>query len=161
MGQKRYRMRFDFQLNVANPDEYAIAETIAWLKAGKLYSKTIRDGIRLITDLRAGSLAVLFELFPWVQAEFLEYMASIQPPKSDTEVELQQQLLRIEALLSPSGNSTPTSGRGGGKSMTPEPVANTMSEDNDDDLDLLTVKKSSTTGDVAQNFLNSLKQLQG
>ena len=71
MATKRYRMRFDFQLNVAKEDEYAIAEQIANLKSQGRYSKTVRDGIRLVSDLNDGNLDVLFELFPWVRAEFL------------------------------------------------------------------------------------------
>ena len=47
MATKRYRMRFDFQLNVAKDDENAIAEQIDELKSQALYSKTVRDGIRL------------------------------------------------------------------------------------------------------------------
>ena len=58
MATKRYRMRYDFQLNVTKDDEYAIAEQIHELKKQGLYSKTIRDGIRLVCDLRAGNLDV-------------------------------------------------------------------------------------------------------
>ena len=53
----------------------------------------------LMSDLRAGNLDVLFELFPWVRADFLEYMAAIQPQKSDTEMDILNNLARIETLL--------------------------------------------------------------
>ena len=58
MAAKRYRMRFDFQLNVAKDDEKAIAEQIGAFKGQGLYSKTIRDGISLVSDLRAGNLDI-------------------------------------------------------------------------------------------------------
>ncbi len=63
----RFRLRFTFWLDLNKPDENLIAEMIDDLKIGKLFAKTIRDGIRLIYDLRAGRLDTLFELFPWVQ----------------------------------------------------------------------------------------------
>lgn len=46
------------------PDDVALAVSIAKLKACRKFVKTIRDGIRLIEDLRAGRLDVLFALFP-------------------------------------------------------------------------------------------------
>lgn len=157
MATQRYRMRFDFQLNVNKEDEYAIAEQITMLKQQGLYSKTVRDGIRLVSDLRDGKLDVLFELFPWVRAEFLEYMASVQPPKSDTEVAIAQQLARIEELLASTeqtaSTTTKQSGAGGPKAMKVPPVAKPVF-DLDEEVEL-PLKKAKSSGASAQNFLNS------
>lgn len=60
-------------------EEAEIGETIEELKQERKFAPTIRDGIRLINDLRKGKLDVLFELFPWVRAEFMDYMREIQP----------------------------------------------------------------------------------
>ena len=79
MAKKSFRLRFTFWLDMHKSDEAAIAETIADLKSQRSFVSTIRDGIRLICDLRAGRLDVLFELFPWVRSEFLGYMNSLQP----------------------------------------------------------------------------------
>ena len=162
MATKRYRMRFDFQLNVAKDDEFAIAEQIAALKGQGRYSKTVRDGIRLVSDLHAGNLDVLFELFPWVRADFLEYMTSVQRPKSDTETHIQKQLARIEALLAHGETMPPTSrsasGVGGPKAMRVPPIAAPDVED--DDHDMLLISQAVSSSNATQNFLNSISRLQ-
>ncbi|MAS36297.1 MAG: hypothetical protein CL610_19995 [Anaerolineaceae bacterium] len=154
MATDRYRMRFDFQLNVAKDEEYAIDEQIGSLKKQGLYSKTVRDGIRLVSNLRDGNLDVLFELFPWVQAEFLEYVAGVQPEKSETERDIQQQLLRIEKLLATSEMEVRA---GGPKAMKVSTVAGPRL-DFDDNV-ALTRKKAKSSGNSAQNFLNSALNL--
>ena len=72
------RPRFSFWLNRDKEDDCSLIKLIAYLKAERLFTQTIRDGLRLINDLRAGNLNVLFELFPWVRAEFMEYLSEIQ-----------------------------------------------------------------------------------
>ena len=156
-------MRYDFQLNVAKDDELAVAEQIANLKTQGLYSKTVRDGIRLVSDLREGNLDVLFELFPWVRAEFLEYVASAQPQKSDTEINIQKQLARIEELLANGEAAMPApkiaNGVGGPKAMNVPPIP---APDFADDAVELVVKKSASSGkQAAENFLAAAFALQG
>jgi len=68
------RFKFNFWLDCDKDNELLLADTIDDLKRQRAFTATIRDGIRLICDLRRGSLDVLFELFPWVRAEFLDYM---------------------------------------------------------------------------------------
>jgi hypothetical protein len=153
---KRYRMRYDFQLNVAKADEQAIAEQIAVLKDQGLYSKTVRDGIRLVSDLRDGNLDVLFALFPWVRAEFLEYVGAVQPPKSEAEAAIAKQLARIEELLANDKSLSPVElGQGGGGPRKMNAPSVPAPKVDDDDSDLLQVKKSDSGGASAQNFLNS------
>ena len=79
MANESYRLMYRFWLNIAKPAEAALADKIELLKNERIFTQTIRDGIRLICDLRSGKLDVLFELFPWVKAEFMEYMRDIQP----------------------------------------------------------------------------------
>jgi hypothetical protein len=67
MAEKRYRIKHTFWLDVTKTEEYQLAEAIEDLKTKRSFTRTIRDGIRLITDLRAGNTDVLFELFPWVK----------------------------------------------------------------------------------------------
>lgn len=93
------RGRFTFWLDFRKDDELLLAEMIDDLKRKRGFASAIRDGLRLIVDLRAGRLDVLFELFPWVQAEFLKYLESIQPLKPEPEFQLQQQLERLERLM--------------------------------------------------------------
>lgn len=72
------RKRFTFWLNDEKSDESALIGQVDHLKQKRSFSKTIRDGIRLITSLSSGSMDVLFELFPFVRAEFLQYVESLQ-----------------------------------------------------------------------------------
>jgi hypothetical protein len=60
----RPRYRFEFWLDSNKNDELLLMEEIAALKKKRLFAQTIRDGIRLIVDLRRGSFDVLVELFP-------------------------------------------------------------------------------------------------
>ena len=60
-------MKFTFWLDATKADEDELIDQIEILKQQRLFAKTIRDGIRLICDLRAGQVDVLFELFPWVE----------------------------------------------------------------------------------------------
>lgn len=143
-----FRLQFAFWLNMSKPGEEAIADTIETLKQQRTFARTIRDGIRLICDLRAGKLDVLFELFPWVRAEFLEYMQSLQPTKSAADTALQAQLARLESLLL-AGNIE----SGGG----PKPlnVAKVPGPIVDDDMPELEIKKAKSTGNASENFLKS------
>jgi len=66
-GENRFRLQYKFWLDVNKPDEEALAELCQDLKRRGLYTKTIRDGISLVDDLRNGRLDVLFSLYPWVK----------------------------------------------------------------------------------------------
>ena len=99
MANNRFRLRFIFWLDMLKPDEHELADQIELLKQERSFVSTVRDGIRLVTNLRQGKLDVLFEMFPWVQAEFLKYLETIQPQKSEPELQLQQQLERLERLM--------------------------------------------------------------
>lgn len=88
MSNNRFRIRYTFWLDILKGEEAEIAESIETLKDERKFAPTVRDGIRLINNLRKGKLDVLFELFPWVRAEFMDYMREIQliptNPSSDT-----------------------------------------------------------------------------
>lgn len=69
MAGKRFRLKFMFWLDMNKSDEIELAEEIEILKQQRLFSETIRDGIRLMCDLRAGRTDRLFAMFPWLTAE--------------------------------------------------------------------------------------------
>lgn len=60
------RKLYKFWLNLADDTEYTIAEICEYAKSKREYARLIRDGIRLLWDLRQGNTTVLSELFPWV-----------------------------------------------------------------------------------------------
>ena len=77
---KRINKQYQFWLNLNSEAECRIAEAVDWLKSQRLYSQTIRDGIRLIVSLRDGRTDVLFELFPWIQERLESASKSVEPP---------------------------------------------------------------------------------
>ena len=149
-----YRIMQKFWLDLDKPDHEEVNNIIFNFKSARTYSKAIRDGLRLIADLHTGRLDVLFELFPWVRAEFLEYMASVQPQQSQTE-RIAEHLARIEKLLASDKSVTPAlagEGRGEPKKMQ---IGQVAAPTFDDDADVLVISKAKASGNAAQNFLNS------
>mgnify|MGYP003394866620 FL=1 len=145
----RFRLRFPFWLDMNKPDEHALAELVETLKTKKLFAKTIRDGIRLVNDLREGRLDVLCELFPWVKEE----MGKGRAIQSTDAIEAQ--LARLEFLMK-QGREDFQSAAG------PKPLSVpsfSLPRFEDDDADTLIITKnydaSSTT-----NFVNMMKNLQ-
>src|SRR5687768_6376800 len=98
MAQERKRIQFKFWLDIVKDDEYTLAEQALHLKNKRGFSRTIRDALRLILDLRAGQVDVLFELFPWVK-EKLQQPASATPTTA-----LERQLERLESMLREQGD---------------------------------------------------------
>ena len=93
------RIMFRFWLDDSKEDENALIGEVGELKANRKFTETIRQGIELITDLRNGSLRVLFDLFPYVKAEFLEYMQSLNSAETSQIDKERQQLDAYKAEL--------------------------------------------------------------
>ena len=165
-----YRLMYRFWLDVTKPNEESIADQIELLKNERSFTATIRDGIRLICDLKDGKTDVLCELFP--QFKTMLTLA----PVTDGEGGLKDDIARLERLILEQNsqvNSTghapvaaapkPTLkpiGQGGIRQLTTMPVTAPNFND-DDDSDLLVVKKDETAGKRAtQNFINAMMALQ-
>lgn len=90
------RTRQVFWLDYAKPDESDLAEYIDQLKAQRKFVTTIKQGLRLIRDLREGRVDVLIELFPHLRER-------LQRPDVGTPVDsfntLLQQLSRLERQI--------------------------------------------------------------
>jgi hypothetical protein len=152
---QRFRLRFPFWLDLNKQDEADLADKIEHLKNERSFTKTIRDGIRLICDLRAGQVDVLFELFPWVKDKLVEHTTS--SPTTAIEAQLQ----RLEAMLTEQGAvaiDRPGISMGGPK---PLPVAKVSLPTFDDDYnqDTVIIRKATNT-DAATNLVNSMLGLQ-
>lgn len=61
-----FRRQFVFWLDDMRPEESTLIDFIDELKQQRGYARAIRDGLRLIQDLRRGRVDVLIELFPHV-----------------------------------------------------------------------------------------------
>jgi hypothetical protein len=156
------RGRFTFWLDYNKDQQLILAETIDELKRKRTFVQTIRDGIRLICDLRAGRLEVLFEMFPWVKVELL---AQAQPQRTAGEADLQRQLARLEKLLTEPPHTPqsipirlqPTAANSGPRALN-TPQFDLPRLDDDDGATLVVQRDTST--DSALNFLNSMLRLQ-
>lgn len=164
MAAQRFRLKFMFWLDVTKADDYALAEQIEELKYQRRFTQTIRDGIRLICDLRRGKLDVLFELFPWVRAEFL---ATIEPVEARSP-SLEDQLKRLEALMLRQGFAPLDALPSGAPQRSPAPPAGPKAMtvpqfaapafDDEDDL-VQVVVRPDAGANAAQNFVNSALSL--
>ena len=143
------RGRFTFWLNYDKDEEFLLAEEIDGLKHNRQFVRTIRNGIRLIGDLRKGRVDVLFELFPWVKVEFL---VGIQ---IQDEAALRDKLTRMEKLLA----DTRTLQLPAGPKPMEVPAFDLPRFDDDEDLFATIEVVPDTTTDCAANFLNSLNAL--
>ena len=155
MANKRYREKFMFWLNLIDDQEFAIAELISELKRERRFASTIRDGIRLICDLRQGKVDVLFELFPWIKTRLLAEAHSLE---TAGERALREQLERIEQQLLQQGNvpvQLPSQAESGPKAMAVPQFEKPVYNDEDD----LVIKKD-TSATSAQNFINAMLTLQ-
>ena len=133
MAAKRFRLKFMFWLDMTKEDEVWLADAIEDLKQRRQFSQTIRDGIRLIRDLRAGRTDVLLSMFPWLAAD-LSASAS-----KNGDATLRHELDRLRELILTQGSAFPTRSA-------------------DEDVPL-TVKTSNDNAS-AKNFLSSIMSLQ-
>jgi hypothetical protein len=167
MSAKRFRLRYTFWLDLNDQEESQLAEHIDQLKTQRSFAKTIRDGIRLIADLRAGKLDVLFELFPWTGAAFLA--ATTQPPivHSPSSDEIKREFASLKDLILRT-NALPIGDGPVPAPQSPMALSNAPKPLNvpkfelprfDDDDDTLVIEKDTRT-DSAQNFLNSMLRLE-
>lgn len=153
-----FRKQYTFWLNYDKPEQLNIAERIDVLKERRQYSSTVRDGLRLVDDLREGNVDVLLELFPDIRQRL---GVAEPPPDSKTErddsqlaaalnnlaVVLQQQKKDVVPAL----KSSPTQFQlGPPKALELEPLSEVKARQKTDD-----------GGQSSQNFLNSLMALQG
>src|SRR5690606_32008444 len=138
---------FPFWLDMQKPAERELADQIELLKNDRSFAATVRNGIRLMIDLRAGRLDVLLELFPWI-GERLSSGAG-RPGDDDVKRELQ----RLQDLILRSGINSP-----GGNHPVMKPITPPLPTFDDDDDSGLTVavKRVSDNGESGMNFLSSL-----
>lgn len=136
MASKRFRLRYMFWLDLSKDDENELAEQIEILKQERQFAETIRDGIRLICDLRAGRTERLFAMFPWIAAE-------VGAGAGGNNLAIQQELNRLWGAIAgqPAGSLAASA-----SAAVEEEV----------ELNIKAVKNGSS----GKNFLSSLMNLQ-
>lgn len=143
----RFRIRFTFWLDMQKRDEAELAQAIESLKQNRSFAATIRDGIRLMCDLRAGQTEVLFELFPWVKD--VPQSASAMP----VDRGLQEQIARLEALLLAQGN-VPIQ-----RLSSPHVSERTAYPSEKSLVEITNADGKGQNKTLTQNFMNSMKGL--
>jgi hypothetical protein len=149
-----------FWLNVKKDDENQLANLIDELKQARMFSRVVRDGIRLMVDLWHGNLDLLLELFPWVEDAFYQRFIEQQPTET---VSIQEQLHHLERLLLEQGSqpiSSIAATNGNPKPLLPDSKPRPLEIPDDDDLQLV-VKQAASDGKASQNFLDSAFSLIG
>jgi len=148
-------------------------ETIKTLKSKRAFSAVVRDGIRLIVDLREKNLDVLYELFPWVIDRLAQEQVVIQsPPAPQNNKALEDKIARLEDLIleitrgtlmiqAQSTGQQPDSNRTG--QLTGKPLAAPQfalpNWDEEDDTPTVIINKSNDMSSAA-NFVTALRSMQ-
>ena len=163
-GKKRFRQQQQFWLDLNKPDEAALSQEIARLKADREFVATVRQGIALVVALRQGDLSLLDEMFPQAVDEIFQAgVDSVGPGVADGGVE--EKLTELTTIVSglsstleasPAPKPVMVSGNLRSLSGANEPPPGP--EDDDDLADLLEVKDAplETGSTVAQNLVNSM-----
>lgn len=152
-----YRLRFHFWLDMDNPRDIEIADLIELLKNERAYTAAIRDGLRLIAALRAGNTDMLFQLFPGLETE-LQRAQDVQAQLDDILRLLKRGQFSAHAEYSNGGGEMV---QAIGKPLPlAAPTITAPVFDDDDDCDLLDIGNDTST-QSAQNFINSMTNLQG
>ena len=104
MGSKRkkkrdYRRQYRFWLDECIPAEAELGRYVAELTDQRQFAPTIRDGLRLIRELRQGDISFLFELFPHIMSVIeREYLRDRYKASTEFEAMVNSYKLQIESL---------------------------------------------------------------
>lgn len=151
-----YRKQIRFWLDLERDSEYRIAEIIETLKHQRQFSSAIRDGLRLLWDLKQGNVTVLLALFPWIK----DALQTDKPAPPDTSGgDLKRDIDQIKQLiLSQSKPDGLVNAPAGAPKAMQVPAFRTPTFDDlgSDDL----VLKKDTSTDSGKNFLQSMLALQ-
>ncbi len=155
-AKPRYRVQYKFWLNQYDEEENRVSQIIEWLKLDRDFVGAIRDGLRLIWDLRSGGVGVLLELFPDIR----QRLAVPEPPKSDPdEDEIKRQIAELKRLIIETGITKDAPLVAGPKKLPGLQPMMKLPEPNYDDEDTVVIRKN-TSDEASQNLFKSMQGLQ-
>lgn len=168
---KTGRVVHHFWLNIWNTSEGRLDNEVQELKKQRKFAETVRDGLRLILDLRAGSLEVLFELFPHLQERLAGQTTSPtpQPPPTPDPTELAKEIAAQIILqggtggymMQSTGQQPDTNRTGqGSKQLTPKQFELPKFEDDDDETQPSIAVTKNTSTSATSNFIAAAMALQ-
>lgn len=142
--QKRSMKQYRFWLNVADEDEFIIAQECETLTANRRFAPTVRDAMRLILSLRRGEFDVLYELFPGivdrVKNHLLEEAFSIIAQMAEEQKALRMEIVALRKQVGMV--------QGMGMNQAVPPKAKPVS-----------VSTGKSSGNAAQNLIKSIAGL--
>lgn len=164
------RQKVEFWLRKNKADEVWLVDLIGYLKGQRVFARVIRDGLRLIWDLKNKNVDVLLELFPDV-ANWLQVKMTPPPPPPDI-AKLERQIAQLQQYLIEQGGNQLPQPPADYPSMKPsglqplggmKPIAGGLKPlskpmvDDDDDVEIVVKKNTST--DAGLNFLAAMASL--
>lgn len=158
-AKPRKRIQFKFWLDLFKPEESYLSEVATWLMEQGEFVRTIRDGIRLIYDMRfQKDYRSLEELFPDIR-ERLRVAASAPVAsgggQSDLAREIAEQIVLMGGSQYQMKSVIPTAGKP--KEITSPVFAIPAFEDEDEPVMLV---RKNTTNDASNNFITALRGMQ-
>ena len=153
MGRKRYRLQFKFWIDTSQPDGELVADTIELLKNDRAFTRAVRDGIMIVSELRQGRVDLLLKLYPWL-ADALRATPAANPSSGgDDDSDLKASIQRLEQLFLQQNSGPIMAPASGPKAMNVPKIAASVAHD--DDEDMLVIKKAKGNGSASENFLKS------
>jgi hypothetical protein len=155
------RWRMTFWLDDQNERDYAVGQAIAALKTERKFVSTVRDGIRLMLDLRAGRTDVLFELFPHLANTLHPPVPLSNTREIEYRLEQLQQAVLNHARPLPAAPAAVKSLAAGSAGLQPLAAFKPLLAPTFDDDDTVVIRRDSSAGSTAAaNFLDSVLGLQ-
>lgn len=157
------RYRFSFWLDSRKSDEKGLHQLVNNLKAERQFTSAIRDGLRLICDLRAGNTDVLYELFPNLRPPVVINGGGggdLQEIKAMLEIVVSQQSSGGYQMKSvkPATQLRQNSDEADAPRALDVPKLAMPVFDDDDDMPTLVIQKSSDTS-ASANLLKAMSNL--
>lgn len=159
--KESYRVQFKYWLDLGKHDESDLADYCERLKSERSFTKTIRDALTLIRDLRAGRVDSLKAMFPAI----VEMIRRDDPPTDKIPGggegrDLHGQLARIEQLLitGQTGSGLLNQAREAGRALLPAPRSLVEPfADNEPGIEISRAKTDPNA--ILNNFINGMGKL--
>ena len=148
----RTRVMLRFFLDLGKQDELELLHEAETLKKERHFAPTLRDGLRLMRDLRAGQFDALFDLFDWIP-KWIE--SEVERRINERLMDTNNRLTRVEAELAALRGSVLPAGQGASAGPRPLTVPPVPGPVEDDDEPLVVTKVKSDGKASAANFLKS------
>lgn len=151
------RKRFMFWLRDDKPDEHYLIDLIDYLKSRGEFASTVRDGLRLVYDLRQRKWDTLFEMFPEIETDINQRILEAKIEAYETAAGRPIQVVQQQAQGLLLDQQHPAPPPPGPQPMQIAQIAAPAFDDDDDDMPL-DIRPAQDT-DSGRNLVNSVMAL--